>query len=496
MAGAPRWRACRSHPEAAARRRHRGSTRTDQLQPMQSGLGQTAAHFPISATTRARPKSERIAPDVFLPMGGQPAAGERSSDCARSGETHRHDPQRRHRPLVTVHRRRDTAGGGGALDRPARPEGPARCAWRPVASAATKLERVMEEVPNKSPSRTTSWARRGASRCRSPARRPSSPCPSTMRGVRILRPSMGGSPSALHSQEAGRTPACPAACRGEAFCLTLARRMDVRAPAVTTETGRRAHLSALNVLPISRPLPMSAGAGAACTGRTTARRSRRPPSGQSARSALHRDRRTHVLRGAVSRVTRRHLPRQPTSSAPARHGDAWSNASSPAATYRRPRQGCWAIMIRGSGSVVSRTAAISRHVMCGGVWGQRRRAPVAEDRRRVAAMPTTAGRLAAARPRCGLNPKQLLDRVRHLYSVGVSRGARQHAEAGSPPYPPEDRHAILEQTRRAVRQQARFAAGTTAGRTAGLYARRSRERRRDAGRPEVFGRSHQRITSF
>src|SRR5256885_11339045 len=104
-------------------------------------------------------------------------------------------------------------------------------------------------------------------------------------------------------------------------------------------------------------------------------------------------------------------------------------------------------MTRGNGA----TLAPLYDVMCGEVWGNVTRhlsQKIAGESRGDA---LNAGHWQQLARECGLNPKQVLDRVGTMAKSALAEAAAAEAEVAAMPAGP---HAILEPTRHAVERRA------------------------------------------
>jgi serine/threonine-protein kinase HipA len=370
--------------------------------------------FPVSTTMPL--KSERIAPDVFLPW---------AANLLPENE------QLRTLGQILGMTRSDVIGllsaiGGdtaGALSI-GQPGRTGSVLWRPVGSG-DELERVMEELPNK----PFLVGEEGVSMSLAGAQ--TKLAVSVDDTGRICVP-MNGSPS-THILKPD-TPRLPGGVQNEAFCLTLARRMDVPAPAITTGlAGKRSYLlvtryDRTNVGGRWRRLHQEDYCQALAT----------PPSAKY--EVNHTGIGGPTLQGMFE-VTRRHLPATDI----VRLLDMVvvnvlaCNTDAHAKNY--------SIMIRGNGA----SLAPLYDVMCGEVWANVTRhlsQKIAGESRGDALSASHWQQLARD---CGLNPKQVLDRVGALARSALAEAAAAEAEVAAMPAGP---HAILAQTRQAVERRA------------------------------------------
>lgn len=244
---------------------------------------------------------------------------------------------------------------------------------------------------------------------------------------------MNGSPS-THILKPD-TPRLPGAVQNEAFCLALARRMKIPAPPVTTgQAGNRTYLlveryDRTNVGGRWRRLHQEDFCQALAT----------PP------SAKYECNQTGIPGPALKdmfEVTRRHMP--PTDTVRLLDMVVINvlvcNTDAHAKNY--------SVMIRGNGA----TLAPLYDIMCGEAWKNVTR----NLAQRVAGM--SRGDLLTGRHwrqfarDCGLNPRQVLDRVATLAKGALAETEAAAAEVAAMAAGP---HAILDQVREAVERRAR-----------------------------------------
>lgn len=371
--------------------------------------------FPISTTMRL--KSERIASDTFLPW---------AANLLPESE------QLRTLGQVLGMARSDVIGllsaiGGdtaGALS-VGQPGRTSSVQWRPV-STREELERVIEGLPNKPflvGEEGVSMSLAGAQAKLAVA---------VDEDGRICIP-MNGSPS-THILKPN-SPRLPGSVQNEAFCLTLARRMKIPTPNVTTgQAGQRTYLlvkrydrtdvnrrwrrlhqedfcQALGMLPSAKY--------------------------ESNHTGIHGP----TLKDMFD-VTRRHMPPidivrlldMVIANVLACNTDAHAKN--------------YSIMIRGSGASLAPTY----DVMCGEVWEN-----VTKNFAQKIAGKSRGDDLKGrdwqrfARE-CGLNPRQVIDRVGALAGSAIAEARAAESEVAAMP---AGNHAILDQTRQAVESRAR-----------------------------------------
>jgi serine/threonine-protein kinase HipA len=297
--------------------------------------------------------------------------------------------------------------------------------WRPVGQPED-LERIIEDLPNKPflvGEEGVSMSLAGAQTKLAVAVDPDG---------RICIP-MNGSPS-THILKPD-SPRLPGGVHNEAFCLTLARRMKIPTPNVTTgRAGRRSYLLAdrydrTNVGGRWRRLHQEDYCQALGM----------PPSAKY--ESNHTGTAGPTLKDMFG-VTRRCMPATDV----VRLLDMVvfnviaCNTDAHAKNY--------SIMIRGSGA----SLAPIYDVMCGEVWGN-----VTRNLAQKIAGKSQGGDLGGpdwqqlARE-CGLNPKQVIDRVGALAKSALAEAEPAAAKVAAMPAGP---HAILEQTRKAVERRAR-----------------------------------------
>jgi serine/threonine-protein kinase HipA len=370
--------------------------------------------FAISTTMPLKP--ERIAPDVFLPW---------AANLLPENE------QLRTLGQILGMTRSDVIGllsaiGGdtaGALSI-GQPGRTGSVLWRPVDNG-DELERIMEELPSK----PFLVGEEGVSMSLAGAQ--TKLAVSVDDAGRICIP-MNGSPS-THILKPD-TPRLPGGVHNEAFCLMLARRMSIPTPAITTGlAGKRCYLLVTrydrsNVGGRWRRLHQEDFCQALAT----------PPSAKY--EVNHTGIAGPTLQGMFE-ITRRHLPATDivqlldmvVVNVLACNTDAHAKN--------------YSIMIRGNGA----SLAPLYDVMCGEVWGN----VTPHMSQRIAG--ESRGDALAARHwqqlarDCGLNGKQVLDRVAMLAKSALAEAAAAEIEVAAMPAGP---HAILEQVRQAVERRA------------------------------------------
>jgi len=371
--------------------------------------------FPISTTMPL--KSERIAPDVFLPW---------AANLLPENE------QLRTLGQILGMTRSDVIGllsaiGGdtaGALSI-GQPGRTGSVLWRPVASG-DDLERVMEELPNK----PFLVGEEGVSMSLAGAQ--TKLAVSVDDTGRICIP-MNGSPS-THILKPD-TPRLVGGVQNEAFCLTLARRLKIPTPQITTgQAGKRTYLllgryDRTNLNGRWRRLHQEDYCQALG----------KPP------FAKYESNQTGI-RGPTLKdmfeLTRRHMPATDV----VRLLDMVvlnvlaCNSDAHAKNY--------AIMIRGNGA----SLAPMYDLMCGEVWEEVTKnlaQKIAGNSRGDYLKGRDWQRFARE---CGLNPKQVIDRVGAMAKSVIGEAEVAQSEVAAMP---AGGHAILDQTRQAVEGRAR-----------------------------------------
>jgi serine/threonine-protein kinase HipA len=370
--------------------------------------------FPISIRMPLKP--ERIASDTFLPW---------AANLLPENE------QLRTLGQILGMARNDAIGllsaiGGdtaGALSigQPART---ASIQWRPVGKPED-LERVMEELPN----RPYLVGEEGVSISLAGAQ--------TKLAVaiddtgRICVP-MNGSPSThILKPDASRLPG---GVQNEAFCLTLARRMKIPTPNITTgQAGKRTYL-----LVQRYDRTNESGRWRRLHQEDYCQALGKPP------SAKYESNHTGIGGPVVEdmfEITRRHMP--PTDRVRLLDMVVFNvlacNTDAHAKNY--------SIMIRGSGA----SLAPLYDVMCGEVWEhvtKQLAQKIAGKSRGDQLEGRDWQRFARA---CGLNPKQVLGRVGALANSALAEAETAAAEVAAMP---AGTHPILDQTRSAVERRA------------------------------------------
>jgi serine/threonine-protein kinase HipA len=243
---------------------------------------------------------------------------------------------------------------------------------------------------------------------------------------------MNGSPS-THILKPD-TPRLVGGVQNEAFCLTLARRMKIPTPDITTgQAGKRAYLlvqrfDRTNVNGRWRRLHQEDFCQALGT----------PPSAKY--ESNQTGPRGPTLKD-MFKVTRKHMPATDI----VRLLDMVAvnvltcNTDAHAKNY--------SIMIRGNGA----SLAPMYDIMCGEVWQH-----VTKNLAQKIAGTTRGDALEASHWRrfareCGLNPKQVLDRVAELAKSAIAEAAAAASEVAAMP---GGAHEILDQTRQAVERRA------------------------------------------
>jgi serine/threonine-protein kinase HipA len=370
--------------------------------------------FPISTTMPLG--SERIAPDVFLPW---------AANLLPESEQLRTLGQLLGMARSDVIGLLSAIGGdtAGALSI-GQPGRTSSVQWRPVGTP-DDLERVIEDLPNK----PFLVGEDGVSMSLAGAQ--------TKLAVavddtgRVCIP-MNGSPS-THILKPD-TPRLPGGVQNEAFCLALSRRMNIPTPDITTGlAGKRTYLlvqrfDRTNVDGRWRRLHQEDFCQALGT----------PPSAKY--ESNQTGPRGPTLKD-MFKVTRRHMPATDI----VRLLDMvvvnvlTCNTDAHAKNY--------SIMIRGNGA----SLAPMYDVMCGEVWEH-----VTKNLAQKIAGTTRGDALEAKQwqkfaRECGLNPRQVLDRVGTLARSVIAEAEAAAAEVAAMPAGP---HEILERTRQAVERRA------------------------------------------
>jgi serine/threonine-protein kinase HipA len=314
----------------------------------------------------------------------------------------------------------DTAGAR-SIGQPART---ASIQWRPVGKPED-LEKVMEELPN----RPYLVGEEGVSISLAGAQ--------TKLAVaiddagRICVP-MNGSPSThILKPDAARLPG---GVQNEAFCLTLARRMKIPTPNITTgQAGKRTYL-----LVQRYDRTNDTGRWRRLHQEDYCQALGKPP------SAKYESNQTGIGGPTLEdmfEVTRRHMP--PTDRV--RLLDVVIVNVLACNTDAHAKN--FSIMIRGNGA----SLAPLYDVMCGEVWGhvtKQLAQKIAGKSRGDDLEGRDWQRFGRA---CGLNPKQVLDRVSTLARSALAQAEAAAAEVAAMP---AGTHAILDQTRSAVERRA------------------------------------------
>jgi serine/threonine-protein kinase HipA len=370
--------------------------------------------FPVSI--RMPLKSERIAPDTFLPW---------AANLLPENEQLRTLGQLLGMARSDVIGLLSAIGGdtAGALSigQPART---ASIQWRPVGRPED-LERVMEELPN----RPYLVGEEGVSISLAGAQ--------TKLAVaiddagRICIP-MNGSPSThILKPDAARLPG---GVQNEAFCLTLARRMKIPTPNITTgQAGRRTYL-----LVQRYDRTNETGRWRRLHQEDYCQALGKPP---SAKYETNQTGTGGPTLEDMFELTRLHMP--PTDRA--RLLDMVIVNVLACNTDAHAKN--FSIMIRGNGA----SLAPMYDVMCGEVWGNVTRQlaqKIAGKSRGDQLEGRDWQRFARG---CGLNPKQVLDRVGTLAKSALAQAAAAAAEVAAMP---AGTHAILDQTRSAIERRA------------------------------------------
>jgi len=370
--------------------------------------------FPISTTMPLRP--DRVGPDIFLPW---------AANLLPENEQLRTLGQLLGMARSDVIGLLSAIGGdtAGALSI-GQPGRTSSVQWRPLATPE-ELEAVLEDLPNKpflAGEEGVSMSLAGAQ---------SKLAVAVDEGGRICIP-MNGSPS-THILKPD-SPRLPGGVQNEAFCLTLARRMKIPTPDVTTgRAGKRTFLlvkryDRTNVGGRWRRLHQEDYCQALGL----------PP---SAKYEAHQT----GIRGPNLKdmfdVTRRHLPATEI----IRLLDLvvlnvlCCNSDAHAKNY--------SIMIRGNGA----SLAPIYDIMCGEVWGN-----VTKNLAQTIAGKSRGDDIKGkdwqrfARD-CGLNPKQVVDRVGALAKSAIAEAVAAAAEVAAMP---GGAHDVLGSARQAVERRA------------------------------------------
>ena len=371
--------------------------------------------FPISTTMPF--KSERIAPDTFLPWAANLLP--ENEQLHTLGQ-------------ILGMARGDVVGLLGAIGGDTagalsigQPGRTASVQWRPVGKP-DDLERIIEELPDKPflvGDEGVSMSLAGAQTKLAVALDPEG---------RICIP-MNGSPS-THILKPD-APRLRGGVQNEAFCLTLAKRMGMRTPDVITgEAGKRTYL-----LVKRYDRTDVGGRWRRLHQEDYCQAQGKPP------SAKYESNQTGI-RGPTLKemfeVTRRHMP--PTEIV--RLFDMVvvnvlaCNTDAHAKNY--------SIMIRAGATLL----APIYDVMCGEVWEN-----VTKNLAQKIAGQSRADQLAGEHWQrfaleCGLNPKQVIDRVGALAKLAISEAGAAEFEVAAMP---AGRHPIVDETRLAVERRAR-----------------------------------------
>jgi serine/threonine-protein kinase HipA len=370
--------------------------------------------FPVSTAMPFRP--ERFGPDIFLPWAANLLP--------------ENDQLRTLGQLLGM-ARSDVIGllsaiGGdtaGALSI-GQPGRTSSVQWRPLGTP-TEVEAVLDDLPNK----PFLAGEEGVSMSLAGAQSKLAVAVDT--SGRICIP-MNGSPS-THILKPD-SPRLPGGVQNEAFCLTLARRLKIPAPDVTTGgAGTRTYL-------------------------LTKRYDRTDIGGRWRRlhqedfcqalgvppSAKYESNRTGTPGPTLKDmfdVTRRQLPATEI----LRLLDLvilnvlCANTDAHAKNY--------AIMIRGNGTAL----APAYDVMCGEVWGSVTRNLAQKIAGKSRGDDLTAADWQRFARECGLNPKQVVARVAELARAAIAEAGKAAADVAAMPAGP---HEILEPTREAVERRA------------------------------------------
>jgi serine/threonine-protein kinase HipA len=371
--------------------------------------------FPISITMPF--KSERIGSDAFLPWAANLLP--ESEQLRTLGQLL---GMARSDVIGLLSEIGGDTAGALSIGRPART---ASVQWRPVGNPVD-LERVIEELPNKPflvGDEGVSMSLAGAQTKLAVAVDDTG---------RICIP-MNGSPS-THILKPD-APRLWGGIQNEAFCLTLARRMNIPTPNVTT--GRAGERTFLLVQRYDRT--NVGGRWRRLHQEDYCQALGKPP------SAKYETNQTGI-RGPTLEdmfaVTRRHTP--PTDIVRLLDMVVVNvlacNTDAHAKNY--------SIMIRGSGV----SLAPMYDVMCGEVWESvtKNLAQKIADKARGDHINGRYWHQFARE--CGLNPKQVIDRVAALAKSVIAEAGAAESEVAAMP---AGRHAILDQTRQAVERRAR-----------------------------------------
>jgi serine/threonine-protein kinase HipA len=372
--------------------------------------------FPISTTMPLRP--DRIGPDAFLPW---------AANLLPENEQLRTLGQLLGMARGDVIGLLSAIGGdtAGALSI-GQPGRTSSVQWRPVGTP-DELEAVLDDLPNK----PFLVGEEGVSMSLAGAQ--SKLAVAVDEGARICIP-MNGSPS-THILKPD-SPRLPGGVQNEAFCLTLARRMKIPTPDVTTGTaGKRTFLlvkryDRTEVGGRWRRLHQEDYCQALGT----------PP------SAKYETNRTGI-RGPTLKdmfeVTRRHLPATEI----IRLLDLvvlnvlCCNTDAHAKNY--------SIMIRGNGA----SLAPIYDIMCGEVWGNVTKSLAQKIAGKSRGDDLKGKDWQHFARECGLNPRQVLDRVGALARSATAEAEAAASEVAAMPAGP---HELLEPTRQAIERRARL----------------------------------------
>jgi serine/threonine-protein kinase HipA len=370
--------------------------------------------FPISTTMPLRP--DRIGPDVFLPW---------AANLLPENEQLRTLGQLLGMARGDVIGLLSAIGGdtAGALSI-GQPGRTSSVQWRPLGTS-DELEAVLDDLPNK----PFLVGEEGVSMSLAGAQ--SKLAVAVDEGGRICIP-MNGSPS-THILKPD-SPRLPGGVQNEAFCLTLARRMKVPTPEVTTgRAGNRTFLLAkrydrADVGGRWRRLHQEDYCQALGT----------PP------SAKYEANQTGI-RGPTLKdmfeVTRRHLPAIEI----IRLLDLvvlnvlCCNTDAHAKNY--------SIMIRGNGA----SLAPIYDIMCGEVWGNVTKNLAQKIAGKSRGDDLTGKDWQHFARECGLNPRQVVDRVAALAKLAAAEAAAAASDVAAMP---AGSHELLEQTRQAIERRA------------------------------------------
>jgi len=370
--------------------------------------------FPVSTTMPARP--DRIGPDIFLPW---------AANLLPENEQLRTLGQLLGMARSDVIGLLSAIGGdtAGALSI-GQPGRTSSVQWRPVGTP-DELEAILEDLPNK----PFLVGEEGVSMSLAGAQ--SKLAVAVDEGGHICIP-MNGSPS-THILKPD-SPRLPGGVQNEAFCLTLARRMKIPTPNIATgKAGKRAFLL------VKRYDRTDVGG-----------RWRRlhqedycqalgiPP------SAKYESNQTGI-RGPTLKdmfeVTRRHLPATDI----IRLLDMvvvnvlCCNTDAHAKNY--------SIMIRGNGA----SLAPMYDIMCGEVWSNVTKNFAQKIAGKSRGDDLTGRDWQRFARECGLNPRQVLDRVGALAKSAIAEAEAAASEVAAMP---AGSHEILEPTRQAVERRA------------------------------------------